>query len=112
MVMFYILCGRHPFLLDDSQHPAYDISRQLDGDIIFDFLPFDPEKPNPFINDVSEAAKDLIMHMICADPDDRYTIAQARSHCWFDDYAPDNIDNSDNSSIGGDTKEYVSGEIV
>lgn len=71
VVLFVLLCGYPPFY-DENQNALF--SQILAGS--FEFL-------SPYWDPISDLAKDLIRHMICVDPQTRYSAAQALKHPWF-----------------------------
>ncbi|KAK2949020.1 putative Calcium/calmodulin-dependent protein kinase type 1 [Blattamonas nauphoetae] len=71
VLMYILLCGFPPFY-DDNEAILFDKIKT--GKFRF---------PSPYWDGVSNAAKDLISHLLVVDPAKRYTVTQALSHPWF-----------------------------
>ena len=69
-VLYTLLCGFPPFY-DESINVLTDKVARAD----YTFL-------SPWWDDISDSAKDLINHLLCVDPDDRYTIDEFLAHEW------------------------------
>lgn len=70
-VLYTLLCGFPPFY-DESIHTLTD--KVACGQ--YSFL-------SPWWDPISDSAKDLISHLLCVDPDKRYTIHQFFRHPWI-----------------------------
>lgn len=69
-VLYTMLCGFPPFY-DESIHALTEkVARGQ-----YAFL-------SPWWDPISDAAKDLITHLLCVDPNERYTIDQFLAHPW------------------------------
>jgi serine/threonine protein kinase len=77
VILYILLCGFPPFFADDDEE-LYDSI--IDGD--FKFL-------KPWWDEISDSAKDLVSHLLCTDPDLRYTPKQVFEHPWMKGHAPD-----------------------
>ncbi|CAO3612935.1 unnamed protein product [Cunninghamella blakesleeana] len=73
-VLYTMLCGFPPF---------YDESiRELTSKVVkgqYTFL-------SPWWDPISKSAKDLVSHLLCIDPNERYTIEQFFNHPWMQQY--------------------------
>lgn len=80
VINYILLCGFPPF-----------VSQNNDQDELFDqILAGKFEFTSPYWDDVSDSAKELIVHMLQVNPDDRYSAAQVLEHPWVvDDLAFD-----------------------
>jgi len=71
VIMYTMLCGFPPFYSEDDE-----ILLELIAEAKFAF-------PNPWWEDVSQSAKELISHLLEKDPTKRYTAEQFLSHPWI-----------------------------
>ncbi|KAL2271360.1 hypothetical protein VTJ83DRAFT_731 [Remersonia thermophila] len=75
-VLYTLLCGFPPF---------YDESIELLTEKVakgqFTFL-------SPWWDDISKSAQDLISHLLCVDPEKRYTIKEFLAHPWIRESGP------------------------
>ncbi|KAI7869062.1 kinase-like domain-containing protein [Spinellus fusiger] len=69
-VLYTILCGFPPFYDESIRALTEKVARGQ-----YTFL-------SPWWDPISDSAKDLISHLLCVDPDDRYTIDQFFEHPW------------------------------
>jgi serine/threonine protein kinase len=69
-VLYTILCGFPPFYDESIRALTHKVAR---GE--YTFL-------SPWWDPISPAAKDLIQHLLCVDPEKRYTIEQFFQHPW------------------------------
>ncbi|KAI9308753.1 kinase-like domain-containing protein [Cunninghamella echinulata] len=73
-VLYTMLCGFPPF---------YDESiRELTSKVVkgqYSFL-------SPWWDPISKSAKDLVSHLLCVDPNERYTIDEFFKHPWMQQY--------------------------
>ncbi|KAF9189355.1 hypothetical protein BGZ51_009669 [Haplosporangium sp. Z 767] len=70
-VLYTLLCGFPPFYDESIQALTEKVARGQ-----FTFL-------SPWWDDISSGAKDLISHLLCVNPDERYTIDQFLHHPWI-----------------------------
>ncbi|KAF8953413.1 hypothetical protein BGZ52_011411 [Haplosporangium bisporale] len=70
-VLYTLLCGFPPFFDESIQALTEKVARGQ-----YTFL-------EPWWNDISDSVKDLITHLLCVDPNQRYTIDQFLEHPWI-----------------------------
>jgi len=70
VITYILLCGFPPFY-SESTHQLYQQIKA--GDYSF---------PSPYWTDISNSAKDLIRHLLCVDPQKRYTATDVLRHPW------------------------------
>ncbi|KAF9427141.1 hypothetical protein BGZ94_005394 [Podila epigama] len=70
-VLYTLLCGFPPFFDESIQALTEKVARGQ-----YTFL-------EPWWNDISDSVKDLITHLLCVDPNERYTIDQFLNHPWI-----------------------------
>ncbi|KAL0074148.1 kinase-like domain-containing protein [Phycomyces blakesleeanus] len=70
-VLYTILCGFPPFYDESIRALTEKVSQGQ-----FTFL-------SPWWDPISKSSKDLISHLLCVNPDDRYTIDQFLAHPWI-----------------------------
>jgi serine/threonine protein kinase len=63
---------------------CYLISDETDANLFAQIMKGDFEFDSPYWDEISDSAKDFISHLICVDPDKRYTCKQALGHPWYD----------------------------
>lgn len=73
VIMYILLCGFPPFF-DDTNDITNLFEQILSG--LFDF-------PEPYWDDISPAAKDLIGRLLVVEPKNRLSATQALQHPWF-----------------------------
>lgn len=71
VIAYILLCGYPPF---------YD---EVDANLFAQILKGDFEFDSPYWDEISDSAKDFISHLICVNPDVRYTCKQALQHPWI-----------------------------
>lgn len=71
VIAYILLCGYPPFYDETDANLFAQIMR---GDFEFD---------SPYWDDISDSAKDFISHLICVDPDKRFTCRGALGHPWI-----------------------------
>ncbi|CAO3592456.1 unnamed protein product [Absidia cylindrospora] len=79
-VLYTMLCGFPPFYDDSVDVLTDQVAR---GD--YEFL-------SPWWDFISDGAKDLITHVLCLDPNDRYDIHQFMQHPWMTNQVPSSDD--------------------
>ncbi|ORZ20332.1 kinase-like domain-containing protein [Absidia repens] len=75
-VLYTMLCGFPPFYDDSVDVLTDQVARGH-----YEFL-------SPWWDFISDDAKDLITHVLCLDPDDRYDIHQFMQHPWMANQIP------------------------
>ncbi|GJJ71271.1 serine/threonine-protein kinase RCK2 [Entomortierella parvispora] len=70
-VLYTLLCGFPPFYDESIQALTEKVARGQ-----YSFL-------SPWWDEISSQAKDLITHLLCVNPDERYTIDQFLAHPWI-----------------------------
>uniref|UniRef100_A0A0R3S6H6 Protein kinase domain-containing protein n=1 Tax=Elaeophora elaphi TaxID=1147741 RepID=A0A0R3S6H6_9BILA len=71
VITYILLCGYPPFYDENDANLFAQIIR---GEYEFD---------SPYWDEISESAKDFISHLMCCDPEQRYTCHQALAHPWI-----------------------------
>eukprot|EP00002_Diphylleia_rotans_P031033 TRINITY_DN6425_c0_g1_i3.p1 TRINITY_DN6425_c0_g1~~TRINITY_DN6425_c0_g1_i3.p1 ORF type:complete len:347 (-),score=91.87 TRINITY_DN6425_c0_g1_i3:285-1325(-) len=71
VILYILLCGFPPFYDDNVQVLFQHI---MAGNFTY---------PEPWWDDITESAKDLINHLLVVDPAQRYSAAQALEHPWL-----------------------------
>ncbi|KAI8335080.1 kinase-like domain-containing protein [Chlamydoabsidia padenii] len=75
-VLYTMLCGYPPFHDDSIRCLALQV---IQGQYTFN---------SPWWDPISHSAQDLITHLLCVDPDHRYSIHQFFDHPWIKQYHP------------------------
>lgn len=70
-VLYTLLCGFPPFYDDNVKELTEKVARGQ-----YSFL-------SPWWDNISDSAKDLISHLLCINPDERFTIDQFFAHPWM-----------------------------
>ena len=70
-VLYTLLCGFPPFYDESIEVLTEKVAKGQ-----FTFL-------SPWWDDISQSAKDLISHLLCVDPEARYTIREFLAHPWI-----------------------------
>lgn len=70
-VLYTLLCGFPPFYDESIEVLTEKVAKGQ-----YTFL-------SPWWDDISPSAKDLIKHLLCVDPDKRYTIKEFLAHPWI-----------------------------
>ncbi|KAI6234678.1 Protein kinase domain-containing protein [Aphelenchoides fujianensis] len=68
---YILLCGYPPFY---DENDANLFAQIIKGEYEFD---------SPYWDDISDSAKDFISHLMCCDPERRYSCEQALAHPWI-----------------------------
>uniref|UniRef100_A0A9J2PKR1 Protein kinase domain-containing protein n=1 Tax=Ascaris lumbricoides TaxID=6252 RepID=A0A9J2PKR1_ASCLU len=71
VITYILLCGYPPF---------YDES---DANLFAQIIRGEYEFDSPYWDEISDSAKDFISHLMCCDPEMRYTCEQALAHPWI-----------------------------
>ncbi|KAL1843837.1 hypothetical protein VTJ49DRAFT_7188 [Mycothermus thermophilus] len=75
-VLYTLLCGFPPFYDESIEVLTEKVAKGQ-----FTFL-------SPWWDDISKSAQDLISHLLCVDPDKRYTIREFLAHPWIRESGP------------------------
>lgn len=70
-VLYTLLCGFPPFYDESIKTLTEKVAKGQ-----YSFL-------SPWWDDISSSSKDLIIHLLCIDPDERYTIDEFLHHPWI-----------------------------
>ena len=71
MIAYILLCGYPPFY---DENDANLFAQIIKGEYEFD---------SPYWDEISDSAKDFISHLMCCDPDQRFSCEQALAHAWI-----------------------------
>ncbi|KAF3069760.1 Serine/threonine-protein kinase srk1 [Daldinia childiae] len=75
-VLYTLLCGFPPFYDESIEVLTEKVAKGQ-----YTFL-------SPWWDEISKSAQDLITHLLCVDPDERYTIREFLSHPWIQGSGP------------------------
>jgi hypothetical protein len=75
-VLYTLLCGFPPFYDESIEVLTEKVAKGQ-----YTFL-------SPWWDDISKSAQDLISHLLCVDPDKRYTIKEFLAHPWIRESGP------------------------
>lgn len=75
-VLYTLLCGFPPFYDESIEVLTEKVAKGQ-----FTFL-------SPWWDDISQSAQDLISHLLCVDPNKRYTIKEFLAHPWIRESQP------------------------
>lgn len=75
-VLYTLLCGFPPFYDESIEVLTEKVAKGQ-----YTFL-------SPWWDDISKSAKDLISHLLCVDPEKRYTIKEFLAHPWIREAGP------------------------
>ncbi|KAK5651485.1 hypothetical protein OQA88_11939 [Cercophora sp. LCS_1] len=75
-VLYTLLCGFPPFYDESIEVLTEKVAKGQ-----FTFL-------SPWWDDISKSAQDLISHLLCVDPEKRYTIKEFLAHPWIRESGP------------------------
>ncbi|KAK3382615.1 Pkinase-domain-containing protein [Lasiosphaeria ovina] len=75
-VLYTLLCGFPPFYDESIEVLTEKVAKGQ-----FTFL-------SPWWDDISKSAQDLISHLLCVDPEKRYTIREFLAHPWIRESGP------------------------
>ncbi|KAG9510623.1 Calcium/calmodulin-dependent protein kinase type 1 [Fragariocoptes setiger] len=73
VIAYILLCGYPPFYDDEG----------IDENLFAQIMKGDFEFESPYWDNISDAAKDFITHLICVNPNKRFTCKQALDHPWI-----------------------------
>ena len=65
-----------------QHHDPHGSTDEQDANLFAQIMKGEFEFDSPYWDDISESAKDFISHLICVDPEKRYTCKQALGHPW------------------------------
>ncbi|KAI1715702.1 protein kinase domain-containing protein [Ditylenchus destructor] len=71
VIAYILLCGYPPFY---DENDANLFAQIIKGEYEFD---------SPYWDEISDSAKDFISHLMCCDPEQRYSCDQALAHPWI-----------------------------
>lgn len=71
VITYILLCGYPPFY---DENDANLFAQIIHGEYEFD---------SPYWDEISDSAKDFISHLMCCNPDQRFTCQQALVHPWI-----------------------------
>ncbi|KAL7074323.1 hypothetical protein ACQ4LE_006213 [Meloidogyne hapla] len=71
VIAYILLCGYPPFY---DENDANLFAQIIKGEYEFD---------SPYWDEISDSAKDFISHLMCCNPDQRYSCEQALAHPWI-----------------------------
>ncbi|KAI6187147.1 Protein kinase domain-containing protein [Aphelenchoides besseyi] len=71
VIAYILLCGYPPFY---DENDANLFAQIIKGEYEFD---------SPYWDEISDSAKDFISHLMCCDPERRYSCEQALAHPWI-----------------------------
>lgn len=102
-VLYTLLCGFPPFYDESIEVLTEKVAKGQ-----YTFL-------SPWWDDISKSAQDLISHLLCVDPDKRYTIREFLAHPWIRESGPTPRDerkalNADHASRAFDMTKIVEGD--
>src|SRR5690349_9705355 len=75
-VLYTLLCGFPPFYDESIEVLTEKVAKGQ-----YTFL-------SPWWDDISKSAQDLISHLLCVDPEKRYTIKEFLAHPWIRESGP------------------------
>ncbi|KAK3393272.1 Pkinase-domain-containing protein [Podospora didyma] len=75
-VLYTLLCGFPPFYDESIEVLTEKVAKGQ-----YTFL-------SPWWDDISKSAQDLISHLLCVDPEKRYTIREFLAHPWINEVGP------------------------
>jgi len=75
-VLYTLLCGFPPFYDESIEVLTEKVAKGQ-----FTFL-------SPWWDDISQSAQDLISHLLCVDPEKRFTIREFLAHPWINESGP------------------------
>ncbi len=102
-VLYTLLCGFPPFYDESIEVLTEKVAKGQ-----FTFL-------SPWWDDISKSAQDLISHLLCVDPEERFTIKEFLAHPWIRESGPTPRDErkaqpSDQVARGFDVSRLVDGD--
>ncbi|KAK4167199.1 kinase-like domain-containing protein [Cladorrhinum sp. PSN259] len=101
-VLYTLLCGFPPFYDESIEVLTEKVAKGQ-----YTFL-------SPWWDNISKSAQDLISHLLCVDPEKRYTIREFLAHPWIRESGPTPLEQKRPSSDGMlrafDTSKIVDGD--
>ncbi|KAK0632640.1 kinase-like domain-containing protein [Immersiella caudata] len=99
-VLYTLLCGFPPFYDESIEVLTEKVAKGQ-----FTFL-------SPWWDDISKSAQDLISHLLCVDPEQRYTIKEFLAHPWIREPGPTPRDEKKALSADGHLRAFDVSKIV
>jgi len=99
-VLYTLLCGFPPFYDESIEVLTEKVAKGQ-----FTFL-------SPWWDDISKSAQDLISHLLCVDPEKRYTIREFLAHPWVRESGPTPRDERRSLPSDGALRAFDSSKIV
>lgn len=99
-VLYTLLCGFPPFYDESIEVLTEKVAKGQ-----FTFL-------SPWWDDISKSAQDLISHLLCVDPEKRYTIREFLAHPWVNESGPTPRDEKRAMDSDGVLRAFDSSKIV
>ncbi|KAK1757790.1 serine/threonine-protein kinase [Echria macrotheca] len=99
-VLYTLLCGFPPFYDESIEVLTEKVAKGQ-----FTFL-------SPWWDDISKSAQDLISHLLCVDPEKRFTIKEFLAHPWIRESGPTPRDERRNLTSDGVLRAFDASKIV
>ncbi|KAK3951673.1 kinase-like domain-containing protein [Pseudoneurospora amorphoporcata] len=99
-VLYTLLCGFPPFYDESIEVLTEKVAKGQ-----YTFL-------SPWWDDISKSAQDLISHLLCVDPEKRYTIREFLAHPWIAGSGPTPRDEQKNPTSAGVLRAFDASKIV
>ncbi|KAM7216540.1 serine/threonine-protein kinase [Rhypophila decipiens] len=99
-VLYTLLCGFPPFYDESIEVLTEKVAKGQ-----YTFL-------SPWWDDISKSAQDLISHLLCVDPEKRYTIKDFLAHPWVRGSGPTPREERKNVSADGSLRAFDSSKFV
>jgi len=99
-VLYTLLCGFPPFYDESIEVLTEKVAKGQ-----FTFL-------SPWWDDISKSAQDLISHLLCVDPEKRYTIKEFLAHPWVNESGPTPRDERKTPGSDGALRAFDASKIV
>lgn len=99
-VLYTLLCGFPPFYDESIEVLTEKVAKGQ-----FTFL-------SPWWDDISQSAQDLISHLLCVDPEKRFTIKEFLAHPWINESGPTPRDEKRAMDSDGVLRAFDASKIV
>lgn len=99
-VLYTLLCGFPPFYDESIEVLTEKVAKGQ-----FTFL-------SPWWDDISQSAQDLISHLLCVDPEKRFTIREFLAHPWINESGPTPRDEKRALGSDGVLRAFDASKIV
>jgi len=99
-VLYTLLCGFPPFYDESIEVLTEKVAKGQ-----FTFL-------SPWWDDISQSAQDLISHLLCVDPEKRFTIKEFLAHPWIHESGPTPRDEKRALGTDGVLRAFDASKIV